>query len=145
MTSAGYLDVTPAFQIPRSELVLQFSRSSGAGGQNVNKVNSRVQMRWSLDESSVLPDEVRDQLKSRNRRRINSSGELTITSQRYRDQSRNIEDCLEKLRELVLEALKPPKVRRPTRPTAGSKRRRLGEKRERAQRKQGRRPPGNDD
>ncbi len=141
MSADDDIVVTEAIRIPRSELTFQFSRSGGPGGQNVNKVSSRVQMRWNVETTETLPEDVRRRLKSLNRRRINSNGELIVTSQRYRDQPRNIEDCLEKLRELVDAAAVTPRRRRPTRPSAGSRRRRLQEKRERSDRKQRRRPP----
>ncbi len=145
MSQAEFLDVNESLRVPLAELVFQFSRSSGPGGQNVNKVNSRVQMRWNLEMTQSLPEEVLSRLKSRQRRRINQAGELMLTSQRYRDQSRNIDDCLAKLRELLAEASARPTPRRPTRPTSGARRRRLAGKRERAERKQARRPPKLDD
>ncbi len=141
MASEDDIVVTDEIRIPRSELTFQFSRSGGPGGQNVNKVNTRVQLRWNVEETETLSDEVRRRLKTLNRRRINSDGELIITSQRYRDQPRNIEDCIEKLQELVAAAAVKPRRRRPTKPSAGSHRRRLQGKKERSQRKQNRRPP----
>ena len=133
--------ISEAIRIPRSELTFQFSRSGGPGGQNVNKLSTRVQMRWNVDETEALPEDVRRRLKSHNHKRINSEGELLLTSQRYRDQARNIEDCVEKLRELVAAAAVIPHRRRPTKPTAGSHRRRLQSKRERSERKMRRRQP----
>ena len=141
MAGEDDIRVTDAIRIPRSELTFRFSRSGGPGGQNVNKVNSRVQMRWNVETTAALPEEVLTRLKARNRRRINAKGELRLTSQRYRDQPRNIEDCLEKLRELVAAAAATPRRRRPTKPSAGSRLRRLKANRERAERKQRRRPP----
>lgn len=133
--------VTEAIRIPRAELSFQFSRSGGPGGQNVNKVSSRVQMRWNIDATEALPEEVLQRLKAHHRRRITSDGDLQITSTRYRDQPRNIEDCIEKLRELVASVAVAPRRRRPTKPSAGSRRRRLKAKKERSQRKEARRPP----
>ncbi len=133
--------VTNAIRIPRSELSFQFSRSGGPGGQNVNKVNTRVQLRWNVDETAALDDEVRQRVHSLHRRRINGDGELLITSQRYRDQPRNIDDCIEKLRELIAAAAVKPSRRRATKPTKGSQRRRLQGKKEHSQRKESRRPP----
>lgn len=137
--------VTRSIRIPRSELNFQFSRSGGPGGQNVNKLNTRVQMRWNVETTEALRDDVRERLKSRARRRINADGELIITSQRYRDQSRNIDDCIEKLRALVHESAQKPTPRKPTRPTAGSERRRIEAKKQRSQRKKSRKPPRLDD
>ena len=133
--------VTRSIVIPRSEVTFQFSRSGGPGGQNVNKVSSRVQLRWNVENTEALTDEVRERLKQRARRRINAEGELIITSQRFRDQPKNIEDCIKKLRELVQEAATIPKRRRPTKPSAGAKRRRLQAKKERSERKKSRQSP----
>jgi len=141
MASDNEIRVTRSIRIPRSELEFQFSRSGGPGGQNVNKVSSRVQLRWNVAETESLREAVRERLVSRARRRINNEGELIITSQRYRDQHRNIEDCIEKLCELIRECASVPPARKPTRPTAGAKRRRLQEKKQRSQRKQSRKPP----
>lgn len=135
------INVTRSIRIPRSELTFQFSRSGGPGGQNVNKLNTRVQMRWNVETTESLRDEVRERLKSRARRRINADGELIITSQRFRDQARNIDDCIEKLRELVQACSQKPVPRKTTKPTAGAQRRRLEAKKQRAQRKQSRKPP----
>ena len=145
MAADGDIRVTRSICIPRSELTFQFSRSGGPGGQNVNKVNSRVQLRWNLAETDCLRDDVLHRLRTRARRRINSDGELIITSQRYRDQPKNIDDCIEKLCELVKEATVRPKTRKPTKPSAGAKRRRLQAKKERSQRKQSRQRPKLDD
>lgn len=141
MASDGDIQVTDTIRIPRSELTFQFSRSGGPGGQNVNKVNTRVQMRWNVEETEALPEEVRMRLKTLQRRRVNNKGELMIAGQRHRDQARNIEDCLAKLQEMVAEAAVKPRRRRPTKPTAGARRRRLQAKRERSEKKQRRRPP----
>jgi ribosome-associated protein len=136
---------TPEIRIPRSELTLQFSRSGGPGGQNVNKVESRVQLRWNVLSSAVLSEPVRMRLITNNRRRINADGELLITSSRSRDRLRNIDDCVCRLAELVLAATVVARTRRATRPTVGSRRRRLTEKRERSERKRQRRAPGDSD
>ncbi|MCA9074227.1 MAG: aminoacyl-tRNA hydrolase [Planctomycetaceae bacterium] len=141
MAADDDIQVTDAIRIPRSELTFQFSRSGGPGGQNVNKVNSRVQLRWNIEDTAALPEDVFRRLNTLNRRRINADGELIITSQRYRDQPKNIEDCIVKLTELVAAAAEKPKRRRPTKPSAGARRRRLQAKRERSERKQTRRKP----
>ncbi len=139
------LFVSNAIQIPLSEFDFIYARSSGPGGQNVNKVNSKVQLRWDVSASSALPPEVALRFKALHRRRITNDGVFTLVSQRYRDQPRNRDDCLERLTELVLEATKAPKIRRPTKATRSSHRRRLKEKKQRSERKQGRRKPGVDD
>lgn len=139
------LTVTDRIRIPAGELTLSFMRSSGPGGQNVNKVNSKVRLRWSVAASISLPDDVKQRFLTRYHRRITSTGDLLITSQRYRDQAKNVIDCREKLRELIVAVVPPPKPRRKTRPTRASRERRLNEKRKRTSRKQSRRPPAVDD
>ncbi len=138
---SSHLDVTARIQIPVSELRITHSRSSGPGGQNVNKVNSKVTIHWPVVTSPSVPADVRTRFLSKFRRRINKQGELVIHSQRYRDQERNISDCMEKIKGLLLEVATPPKLRKPTRPSRGSKERRIREKKSRSQTKQGRRPP----
>jgi ribosome-associated protein len=140
-TRATVLSVTPAVQIPLSEFEFTYARSSGPGGQNVNKVNSKATLRWNLIGSPSLPEAVRQRFLKRYGSRVTSEGELLITSQRYRDQPRNIEDCLEKLRELLALAAVPPTPRKKTKPTRGSKERRLRDKRVQTTRKEQRRRP----
>ena len=111
------LVVDPHIQIPLSEMRLSFSRSGGPGGQNVNKVNSKVTLHWDVEHSPSLPAEVRERFVARYLPRINTQGEVVIHSQRYRDQRRNREDCLEKLRQLILAVRHPPVRRRPTGPS----------------------------
>jgi ribosome-associated protein len=138
------MDITDSLAIPDDELVFSFARSGGPGGQNVNKVASKAVLRWNLSANTSLPAEVRDRLRQQQANRITAEGELVIQGQRFRDQNRNIEDCRERLRAMVLEALTPPTPRKKTRPTRGSKRRRLTDKRQHSERKQRRRPPGAD-
>ncbi len=135
------IEITHAIRIPREELDLSFARSGGPGGQNVNKVSSKVLLRWNPAASKALPVAVKARFLAQQRAKLTGEGVLLLTSQRYRDQGRNLEDCLRKLRELVLQALRPPKVRRPTKPTRASKERRHVLKRRRAQTKTGRRRP----
>jgi len=139
------LRVNSRISIPRSELRLNYVRSSGPGGQNVNKVNTKVQLHWSVADSSALPEPVRERMLSRYARRINERGELVIASQRYRDQSRNIADCLAKLRELVLAVASPPRRRKKTAPPRRAREERLREKRVTAEKKRRRSPPSADD
>ena len=94
--------------------------------------------------SASLPDDVRDRFLERYPRRITTEGELVLHSQRFRDQGRNVADCLEKLRAMLKEVARPPRRRRPTRPTRASRERRLSEKRRTAERKARRRPPSGD-
>jgi ribosome-associated protein len=131
--------------IPDDELEWSFARSGGPGGQNVNKVSSKAILRWRLAENTTLPAEAKNRLQGQQRRRITSEGDLLITSQRYRDQDRNKQDCLERLREMVLAALEAPTPRKPTKPTRGARRRRLADKRHHSARKQQRRTPGSEE
>ena len=122
-------------EIPLAEIEFTYSRSSGPGGQNVNKVSTKAQLRWRVVSSPSLPEPVRVRLVQRQRRRLTAEGDLLITSQRFRDAPRNREDCLEKLRQIVAEAAKPPRVRKPTKPTRGSIRRRLQLKQQQSSKK----------
>src|SRR5438128_636246 len=118
---------------------ISFARSGGPGRQNVQKVSSKVLVRWRPADSPSLPADVKSRLLAHQRYRLTNDGEILITSQRTRDQGRNLEDCLAKLRELIVRALKPPKARRATRPTRGSRERRLLAKKKRAGRRSARR------
>jgi len=135
------LDVTKRIRIPVDEFRFTYARSSGPGGQNVNKVNTKVTLHWPVHASPSVPDDVRERFVRRYRRRINKQGELVIRSQRYRDQQRNFDDCLDRLRCLLLDVATAPKVRKPTRPSRASKERRLREKKSRSETKNRRRPP----
>jgi ribosome-associated protein len=139
------LHVNDAIAIPDSEFQLEFACSGGPGGQNVNKVNSKALLRWNPSTSPSLPEPVRARLLAKFRSRLTTSGELLIISQRTRDQGRNVEDCREKLRRMVLDVAEPPRPRRPTKPTAGSKRRRLESKSQRSETKRLRRRPSAED
>lgn len=141
-TPEDILIVTRRIRVPTREFEFSFVRSSGPGGQNVNKTATKAQLRWPVVDSPSLPADVKDRFLKKYRRRITTDGELLLTSQRYRDQSRNTADCLEKLRGLLAEVAAPPAPRKKTRPSRASKRRRLKQKREQSQKKQRRRPPG---
>jgi ribosome-associated protein len=134
-------EINAQIHIPESEFEWTFVRSGGPGGQNVNKVASKAVLRWDLEGSPSVPLEVKARLRTQQRRRITGDGELVLNSQRYRDQGRNIEDCLEKLRDMILEATRVPKSRKPSRPSRGAREARLQEKRRRSQTKTRRRQP----
>ncbi|MBI1902644.1 MAG: aminoacyl-tRNA hydrolase [Planctomycetia bacterium] len=124
--------------IPDEELRFTFVRSSGPGGQNVNKLATKAVLRWNVAASPSLPGPVRQRFLARYKSKLTREGELVVAGQRFRTQSRNQSDCRERLREMLAAVAAPPKTRRATRPTAGSVRRRLAEKKRRAQRKQNR-------
>jgi ribosome-associated protein len=138
------LIVNSRLRIPLAEIQFTFARSSGPGGQNVNKVSSKAVLRWAVVSSPSLPETVRRRFLTKYRRRVTSEGELLMTSQRFRDAGRNVTDCLEKLRAMLADAAEVPTPRRPTKPTKGSVRRRLDNKRKLSQKKQGRRAAPSD-
>ncbi|QDT68425.1 Peptidyl-tRNA hydrolase ArfB [Planctomycetes bacterium MalM25] len=133
------LVINERLAIPRSEIQFSFARSAGPGGQNVNKVNTKAVLRWRPSASASLPAAVRQRLISEVKNRLTREGDLIITSDRHREQGRNVGECLQRLKALVSAAAKPPKRRRPTRPTRASKERRLNDKRANAAKKSGRR------
>jgi ribosome-associated protein len=135
------MEITESLTIPEDELTWSFARSGGPGGQNVNKVASKAILRWNVVANASLPADVKLRLRAAQHRRITTEGDLLIQGQRFRDQGKNVEDCRDKLRQMVLQALRPPKPRKPTKPSRGSKQRRLTAKRQMSQRKAGRRPP----
>jgi ribosome-associated protein len=144
MIHSAMLEVTSRVRIPLSELSFSFARSSGPGGQNVNKVNTKALLRWPVLASPSLPDDVRERLLARFARRITAQGDLLVSSQRYRDQGRNVGDCLSKLESMLAEVATPRTVRKPTRPSRSAVGRRLNAKKQQARKKKGRRPPDED-
>lgn len=139
------LKVNHRISIPYTEFDFTFARSGGPGGQNVNKLNTKVTLRWKIESSKTLPDDVRDRFTKKFHRRITKDGEFLITSQRFRDQGRNVADCLDKLRDLLLEVATAPRKRKPTRPSRGSIERRLKDKKRTSDRKKSRQRPSLED
>jgi ribosome-associated protein len=127
------LAISPTLAIPDDQLIERFVRSSGPGGQNVNKVATAVELRFDVAHSDALPESVRMRLLARRDRRLTADGVLVISAQRFRTQERNREDARQRLAAIVQAALVAPKKRLATRPTKASKERRLAGKRERSQ------------
>lgn len=131
--------------IPARHLHWTAVRSSGPGGQNVNKVASKVDLRFDIGGCETLHPAAKARLYSLCRNKLDADGHVLITSQRTRDQLQNLEDAREKLATLIKAALIPPKPRRPTKPTFGSKMRRLDGKQRNKQKKQSRGRVGSDE
>ena len=136
--SAGFLSVSSTIRIPDDELVERFVRASGAGGQNVNKVSSAVELRFDVAHSPSLPEAVRERVLARRDRRLTAEGVLVIDAQRFRTQDRNRQDARERLAAFIAAGLAVPKPRIGTKPTRASRQRRLQGKRERGEVKRGR-------
>ena len=135
------LYVSPTLSIPLSELRFKFHRSSGPGGQNVNKLNTSVELQFDFVHSSVLSDEQRRRIAEKLAARLNSTGSVSIQSERFRTQGRNRADCLDKLAALIAEALKTPPKRKKTKPSRAAQARRLDSKRRHSEKKKSRRTP----
>lgn len=139
------LILSPYVQIPLTEFQFTFARSGGPGGQNVNKVNSKAILRWAVAASPSLPPGPRNRFLSKYASRITQDGELVLSSQKYRDQKLNVDDCLEKLQEMLMSIISPPTIRRATKVSKSVKVRRTEAKRELSQKKQQRRRPERED
>lgn len=132
------LQIAPGIEIDENELDERFVRASGAGGQNINKVSTAVELRFDLAASSSLPEAMRTRLLARRDRRLTDEGVLVIQAQRFRTQERNRQDARERLAAFIAHGLVAPKPRVATKPTRASKERRLQNKRGRAEIKRGR-------
>ncbi|MES2711083.1 MAG: alternative ribosome rescue aminoacyl-tRNA hydrolase ArfB [Pseudomonadota bacterium] len=137
------IQVTPRIALDPKEIEERFLRASGPGGQNVNKVETAVELRFDMRASPALSDAVKARLATLAGRRLTKDGVLVINAQRHRTQDRNREDAMERLLALIREAaIPPPPLRRPTKPTKGSVRRRVDGKTARGAIKSLRKPPG---
>ena len=139
------LRINSRLVLPAEELRVSFARSSGPGGQNVNKVETQVILRFSVAGSRALGEYRRNRLLERLKSRLTAGGELILRSSRTRSRQRNLEDARERLARLLAEGLRVDAARKPTRPTASSKRRRMEAKRRRGDLKRGRRLRGQED
>lgn len=125
------IEITPTLSIDDAEIQLDFIRSSGPGGQNVNKVASGVQLRFNVDASTTLPEEVKQRLRAIARNRITEDGILIIEAKRFRTQEQNRVDAIARLAALIQQATEAPKPRKKTRPSAAANARRIEDKRQR--------------
>ena len=137
-----FIEATPRVRVPASELSLSFAGSGGPGGQNVNKVASKAVLRWNVPSSTALSEADRAQVLSRLDSRLTADGDLVIASDVHRDQPKNVEEVLRRLRIVLSTALYRPKPRRASRPTRSSKERRLASKRRNSAQKRDRRSGG---
>lgn len=127
--------------IPAREIVIEYARSGGPGGQRVNKVETKAVLRFDVGASRAFGEEQRELLRRRLASRLTSAGELVLHASRFRDRQRNVDDARARLAEILAEALRPRRPRRATKPTRSSQERRLGEKRRRSEIKRDRRDP----
>lgn len=138
------LDVSDTWRIPADELRVETATSGGPGGQHVNRTETQVILRFALAQTRSVPESVRERVCRALAHRITQSGELVVRCSQSRSQQQNLERARERMAELLRRAARPPKPRKATRPTRGSKERRLKEKRRRSETKRQRRSRGDE-
>lgn len=138
------LPVSPKFSASGALLTWESSRSSGPGGQNVNKVETKIDLRYAFEEETTLTPEEKDRIRALCKGRIDANGFIQVKSQKTRDRKQNLEDARQKLAALLLVALTPKVIRKKTKPSKGAVRRRLGEKRAQGEKKASRKVSNQD-
>lgn len=139
------LQISPELLVPEQELVFSAMRASGPGGQHVNTADTAMQLRFDIRQSPSLPEPLRQRLLQRRDRRITADGVLVLRCDLYRSRERNRQELLERLRQLLLTALHPPRPRKATRPSRAAVERRLQTKQRQGQRKAARKRPSRED
>ncbi len=139
------IQVNETIALAADELDWTYARSGGPGGQNVNKVASKAQLRWRMAANTSVPEAAKARLRATHPSMATIDGDLLITSQEYQDQERNRLRCVEKLTDMLRAALIVPKKRKATKPTKGAQRRRLADKKAQSAKKATRRPGSHDD
>ncbi len=139
------LVINEKITLPGSDLEWTAVRSGGPGGQNVNKVSSKVELTFELESSVALSDQVRDRLRVLAKNTLDAEGRILVKSEKTRDQAKNLADARKKLKDLVLKALVVPKARKPTKPTKAAKKKRLDTKKKVSKKKATRKKVKRDD
>lgn len=125
------ISLGPGIEVGPGELEIRYVRSSGPGGQNVNKTSTKAVVRWNVRSAAGLRDDVKGRFLARFASRLTSGGDLIVTSDRFRDQPRNLQDCLDRIAAMLGEVATPPRRRKPTRPGRAARERRIQSKKNR--------------
>lgn len=137
--------VARGIEVSRDEVGVEYSRSSGPGGQHVNKTETRVTLRFNLRDTQAIPPADKERMLEKLASQVTKAGELLVSAETYRDRTRNVETAFERLEALLARAYFKPKARKKTKPSRGAKERRLDEKRRTSTRKTTRKSPGRDE